>query len=176
MRRYTLCLWTYNFLTVIPTRLEAHKNYIFVNCLPMTEMSLLVLPQMVKRNKGVIVNMASCLWRGAPLVAGYSSTKAYVTIMSQCMSKTYSKIAPGEFSSAFILLHYSRFTVEWRQFAHGITYLYLHHANESNQMRNSKTKKHNPSKLERFCVRTHKVKSSFGLYVAFFLHIEKHNC
>ena len=61
----------------------------------MTEMSLLVLPKMVANNKGVIVNMSSSIWRGAPLVAGYSSTKAYVTIMSQCLSKTYANIAPG---------------------------------------------------------------------------------
>ena len=76
-------------------RMLSCKNLISVNCLAMTEMTLIVLPNMVKKNKGVIINISSFLWKSAPMVAAYAASKAYVTILSQSLSQAYRRVCPG---------------------------------------------------------------------------------
>lgn len=56
---------------------------------------MLVLPRMAEKNRGVIVNMSSNLWKSAPMIAPYGASKAYVTILSQSLSKAYRKLGTG---------------------------------------------------------------------------------
>ena len=76
---------------------------IHVNCLSLVEMIKIVLPHMLKRKKGIIINIGSMA--GAmvsPLNAEYSGTKAFVDFFTKCIQYEYSKesviiqhVAPG---------------------------------------------------------------------------------
>jgi hypothetical protein len=60
------------------------KNMITLNITALTEMNRLFLPQMVKRNSGRILNVASTAgYIPGPLQAIYFATKAYVLSLSQ---------------------------------------------------------------------------------------------
>lgn len=79
------------------------ENIITVNCNSVTMMSKLVLPAMVAKRKGVIVNISSMSGvRCVPLIAVYSGTKAYVEFFSEALTEEYRSkgvivqcIAPG---------------------------------------------------------------------------------
>ncbi|XP_028323001.1 hydroxysteroid (20-beta) dehydrogenase 2 [Gouania willdenowi] len=63
-----------------------------INCnmLSVAQMSRLVLPGMVKREKGLIINMSSIMGiRPQPLLTLYSATKVFVTYFSQCLHAEY---------------------------------------------------------------------------------------
>ena len=60
-----------------------------VNCVSMTNMCALVLPQMLEKNKGVIVNISSKAADGYVGGSTYAATKAYVSMLSECLQRTY---------------------------------------------------------------------------------------
>ncbi|XP_008103630.2 very-long-chain 3-oxoacyl-CoA reductase [Anolis carolinensis] len=65
-------------------------NMININCLSVCKMTHLVLPGMVKRSKGVIVNMSSITAiNRCPFLAVYSATKAFINFFSLCLSIEY---------------------------------------------------------------------------------------
>ncbi|XP_072302436.1 hydroxysteroid (20-beta) dehydrogenase 2 isoform X2 [Eucyclogobius newberryi] len=72
---------------------DAHKNITnIVNCnmLSVPQMSKLVLPYMVTRGRGLIINISSETGvRPHPLLSLYSATKLFVTYFSQCLHAEY---------------------------------------------------------------------------------------
>lgn len=63
---------------------ERHVDMIRVHVLAAVRLTHAVLPGMLKRNRGAIVNMASlCAWTPCAGVVSYSSTKAYLVAFSQ---------------------------------------------------------------------------------------------
>lgn len=63
---------------------ECVDKLIACNCMAVTRMTAIVLPKMVKKKKGVIVNVASISGRvPSPLLAVYSASKAYVNFFSR---------------------------------------------------------------------------------------------
>lgn len=60
------------------------NDMINCNIMSLTKMTAIVLPQMVQKRKGIIVNNSSASGRmPCPLVTVYSSTKAYVDFFSR---------------------------------------------------------------------------------------------
>jgi len=65
-------------------------NMINCNMLSLTMMTKIVLPQMVERRKGVIVNISSgSACEPVALLTVYSATKAYVDFFSQALQQEY---------------------------------------------------------------------------------------
>uniref|UniRef100_G1K8T2 Hydroxysteroid 17-beta dehydrogenase 12 n=1 Tax=Anolis carolinensis TaxID=28377 RepID=G1K8T2_ANOCA len=65
-------------------------NMININCISVCKMTQLVLPSMVKRSKGVILNMSSiAAVYGAPFITVYTATKAFVKYFSHCINVEY---------------------------------------------------------------------------------------
>ena len=62
-----------------------------VNCVSMSNMCALVLPRLLEKRKGVIVNVSSLTAQGfiATATCSYSSTKAYASMFSECLQRTY---------------------------------------------------------------------------------------
>ncbi|XP_054443103.1 very-long-chain 3-oxoacyl-CoA reductase [Pteronotus mesoamericanus] len=66
------------------------KKLITVNILSVCKMTRLVLPGMVERSKGVILNLSSVSgMRPVPLITIYSASKAFVDFFSQCIHEEY---------------------------------------------------------------------------------------
>lgn len=66
------------------------KKLINVNILSVCKMTRLVLPGMVERSKGVILNISSASGMNpVPLLTIYSATKAFVDFFSQCIHEEY---------------------------------------------------------------------------------------
>lgn len=66
------------------------KKLISVNILSVCKMTRLVLPGMVERSKGVILNISSASGMlPVPLLTIYSATKAFVDFFSQCIHEEY---------------------------------------------------------------------------------------
>ncbi|XP_065800586.1 very-long-chain 3-oxoacyl-CoA reductase [Muntiacus reevesi] len=66
------------------------KKLINVNVLSVCKMTRLVLPRMVERSKGVILNISSTSGMyPVPLLTIYSATKAFVDFFSQCLHEEY---------------------------------------------------------------------------------------
>nr|XP_060620435.1 very-long-chain 3-oxoacyl-CoA reductase-like [Anolis sagrei ordinatus] len=65
-------------------------NMININCISVCKMTQLVLPNMVKRSKGVILNMSSIVAvNQAPFLAVYTATKGFVNYFSHCLNVEY---------------------------------------------------------------------------------------
>ncbi|EFO24444.2 hypothetical protein LOAG_04043 [Loa loa] len=63
-----------------------------VNTLPVTLLSAAVLPQMVERNSGIIVNISSAAaYSPVSLLSVYSASKKYVTWFSNILQKEYAE-------------------------------------------------------------------------------------
>ena len=63
-----------------------------VNCLSLIEMTRIVLPHMLDRKKGIIINIGSLGGRMVvPLLAEYTGTKAFVDFFSKCIQYEYNK-------------------------------------------------------------------------------------
>ncbi|XP_062392360.1 hydroxysteroid (20-beta) dehydrogenase 2 [Sardina pilchardus] len=63
-----------------------------INCniLSITQMSRIVLPNMVERGRGLIINMSSeCASQPQPMVTMYCATKIFVTYFSRCLNAEY---------------------------------------------------------------------------------------
>uniref|UniRef100_A0AAA9TQ57 Very-long-chain 3-oxoacyl-CoA reductase n=2 Tax=Bos TaxID=9903 RepID=A0AAA9TQ57_BOVIN len=74
----------------IPDLDNTIKKLISVNVLSVCKMTQLVLPGMVERSKGVILNISSATGRyPVPLLTIYSATKAFVDFFSQCLHEEY---------------------------------------------------------------------------------------
>ncbi|XP_057605809.1 very-long-chain 3-oxoacyl-CoA reductase-like [Hippopotamus amphibius kiboko] len=66
------------------------KKLINVNILSVCKMTRLVLPGMVERSKGAILNISSASGMyPVPLLTLYSATKAFVDFFSQCLHEEY---------------------------------------------------------------------------------------
>ncbi|KAB7500083.1 Inactive hydroxysteroid dehydrogenase-like protein 1 [Armadillidium nasatum] len=75
------------FTTVTESELWSHIN---VNMASVCAMTKLILPQMVNRGKGAIVNIASIAGAGAiPLMGIYAASKAFVDRFSQALEYEY---------------------------------------------------------------------------------------
>ena len=75
--------------------LELSSTYvdtlINLNIVSLNAMTRIVLPQMVERKKGAIINISSFLAAiPSPLLSVYSASKSYVDLISQGMAKEYS--------------------------------------------------------------------------------------
>ncbi|XP_028916679.1 very-long-chain 3-oxoacyl-CoA reductase [Ornithorhynchus anatinus] len=66
------------------------NQLVSVNVLSVCKMTRLVLPGMLARSKGVILNISSASGMSpVPLLAIYSATKAFVDFFSQCLHEEY---------------------------------------------------------------------------------------
>ena len=71
-------------LLFIDADVERHLDMIRVHVLASVRLTCAVLPGMVERNRGAVINMSSlCAWTPCAGVVPYSSTKAYLTVFSQ---------------------------------------------------------------------------------------------
>ncbi|KAK2911881.1 hypothetical protein QQF64_027751 [Cirrhinus molitorella] len=78
-----------NFLDV-PDPDQRITQVINCNTLSVTQMSRLVLPGMLKREKGLIINISSeAASEPQPMLSVYSSTKIFVTYFSRCLDAEY---------------------------------------------------------------------------------------
>jgi len=70
---------------------EKHwKTMIDVNCFAATEMTFIVLPQMLKRHKGIVINLASAAgFQPVPLYSVYSATKTFVSFFTSGLRSEY---------------------------------------------------------------------------------------
>ncbi|XP_037378328.1 very-long-chain 3-oxoacyl-CoA reductase [Talpa occidentalis] len=74
----------------IPDLDNTIKNLININVLSVCKMTRLVLPGMVERSKGAILNISSVSGMyPVPLLSIYSATKAFVDFFSQCLHYEY---------------------------------------------------------------------------------------
>lgn len=84
---------SYNFpeyITELPNRNETLSTLIKLNVTSMTMMTSIVLPDMVKKDCGIIVNISSASAAGpCPLLTAYSACKAYVKYFSEGLSAEY---------------------------------------------------------------------------------------
>ncbi|KAM9440668.1 hydroxysteroid (20-beta) dehydrogenase 2 [Clarias gariepinus] len=78
-----------NFLD-IPDPEKRITEVINCNILSVTQMSRLVLPQMIERAKGLIINISSeASSNPQPMLTVYSATKIFVTYFSRCLHAEY---------------------------------------------------------------------------------------
>ncbi|XP_003412317.1 very-long-chain 3-oxoacyl-CoA reductase [Loxodonta africana] len=74
----------------IPDLDNVIKKLININVVSVCKMTRLVLPGMVERSKGVILNISSASGvYPVPLLTIYSATKAFVDFLSQCLHEEY---------------------------------------------------------------------------------------
>ncbi|EDL79605.1 hydroxysteroid (17-beta) dehydrogenase 12, isoform CRA_a [Rattus norvegicus] len=74
----------------IPDLDNTIKKLININVLSICKVTRLVLPGMVERSKGVILNISSASGMlPVPLLTVYSATKAFVDFFSQCLHEEY---------------------------------------------------------------------------------------
>jgi len=83
--------YTYpEYLAQIPNATEFSQQLINCNVVSVTQMCLLVLPKMVERKKGLILNVSSAsAVLPTPLMTMYSSTKAFVFKFSEDLALEY---------------------------------------------------------------------------------------
>ncbi|XP_040597221.1 very-long-chain 3-oxoacyl-CoA reductase-like [Mesocricetus auratus] len=78
------------FFLEVPDLDNTIKKLINSNVLSVCKVTRLVLPGMVERSKGVIVNISSATGMlPIPLLTIYSATKAFVDFFSQCLHEEY---------------------------------------------------------------------------------------
>lgn len=70
--------------------IEVHRNLLAINCNSMVELTHALLPKMVERKKGVVINLSSISGlMPCPLLATYSATKAFVATFSESLNSEY---------------------------------------------------------------------------------------
>ncbi|XP_010612941.1 very-long-chain 3-oxoacyl-CoA reductase-B [Fukomys damarensis] len=82
-----------NFQKVLDSENVGQNILDIINCnlMSVTQMTRLILPQMVNRGRGVIINMSSVAgYRSFPFHTLYSATKAFVQCFSESVSAEYS--------------------------------------------------------------------------------------
>lgn len=76
----------------LPNKNKLIIDLIHCNVVSMVNMSRIILPQMVNRQKGLIINISSLsAWIPAPLLTTYSATKAFADKFSADLSSEYRK-------------------------------------------------------------------------------------
>uniref|UniRef100_A0A0N4Z8F6 Estradiol 17-beta-dehydrogenase 12 n=1 Tax=Parastrongyloides trichosuri TaxID=131310 RepID=A0A0N4Z8F6_PARTI len=71
--------------------LEKINDILLVNVVPVTLLTAYILPQMVARNKGIVINIASFAgYHQMPEWNTYSASKRYVIHLTACLQKEYS--------------------------------------------------------------------------------------
>ncbi|MFC7372890.1 SDR family NAD(P)-dependent oxidoreductase [Fictibacillus iocasae] len=91
------------------TKWEEERDMIQVNIMALTELTKRLLPGMISRNRGRILNVAStAAFQPGPLMAVYYATKAYVLSFSEALSFelrntniTVTALAPGATATNF---------------------------------------------------------------------------
>ncbi|XP_048727483.2 very-long-chain 3-oxoacyl-CoA reductase-like [Ostrea edulis] len=79
-----------NYLLDIPDREEFFMRMININVTSVTMMTSIVMPGMVERRRGAVINLSSAAGLSpSPLLTVYSACKAYVTFFSQCIQTEY---------------------------------------------------------------------------------------
>ncbi|XP_037543613.1 hydroxysteroid (20-beta) dehydrogenase 2 [Nematolebias whitei] len=85
-----ICSDNFAYFLEIPEAEEKITQIINCNMLSVPQMTRLVLPSMVEREKGLIINISSEMGvRPQPLLALYSASKVFVTYFSQCLHAEY---------------------------------------------------------------------------------------
>ncbi|XP_076131209.1 hydroxysteroid (20-beta) dehydrogenase 2 [Alosa pseudoharengus] len=78
-----------NFLDV-PNCEQKITQMINCNILSLTQMTRIVLPDMVERGRGLIINMSSeCASQPQPMVTMYCATKIFMNYFSRCLNAEY---------------------------------------------------------------------------------------
>ncbi|XP_052801662.1 very-long-chain 3-oxoacyl-CoA reductase-like isoform X2 [Mya arenaria] len=78
------------FFLDIPDREKLFIDLLHVNCTSVTMMSSIVMPGMLKKKKGVVINIASASGViPTPLLSVYSACKVYVRYLSECLNYEY---------------------------------------------------------------------------------------
>jgi short-subunit dehydrogenase len=93
----------------LETDLQAELDMIHVNVVALTQLTKLLLPPMVKRGRGRILNVAStAAFQPGPLMAVYYATKAYVLSFSEAIADelrktgvTVTALCPGPTATGF---------------------------------------------------------------------------
>jgi len=76
--------------TQYPNGEKFWKTMIDVNCFAATEMTYIVLPDMLKRHKGIVINIASAAsFVPTPLFSVYSATKTFVSFFTRGLISEY---------------------------------------------------------------------------------------
>ncbi|XP_062582426.1 very-long-chain 3-oxoacyl-CoA reductase-like [Saccostrea cucullata] len=79
-----------NYLLDLPDREEFCMKMININVTSVTMMTSIVMPGMVERRKGAVINLSSAAGLNpTPLLTVYSACKAYVSFFSQCIQDEY---------------------------------------------------------------------------------------
>ncbi|XP_038053154.1 very-long-chain 3-oxoacyl-CoA reductase-B-like isoform X2 [Patiria miniata] len=74
----------------IPDRQKMLMNMLNLNCMSVTQMTSIVLPGMLDRKKGIVVNVSSASgMQPSPLLTVYSATKAYVDYLTRALQTEY---------------------------------------------------------------------------------------
>ncbi|XP_023244108.1 very-long-chain 3-oxoacyl-CoA reductase-B-like isoform X2 [Centruroides sculpturatus] len=78
------------YFNKVPNAEELFNNLIKTNVISCTLMMRMIMPQMVERKKGVIINMSSfSAANPVPLLSVYAATKTYVDYLSQAVQVEY---------------------------------------------------------------------------------------
>lgn len=88
---------------------SAQSDMLAVNVVALTELSRLILPGMVERGRGRVINLGSVgSFSAAPMTAAYAATKAYVLSLSLAMAEelrgsavTVTCLCPGPTATGF---------------------------------------------------------------------------
>nr|CAB3254201.1 estradiol 17-beta-dehydrogenase 12-like [Phallusia mammillata] len=74
----------------MPDPSQAIRNTVEVNIISVLKMTQLILPEMVKKQRGLIINVSSggCV-APLPSLAVYGATKSFVDYFSRCISHEY---------------------------------------------------------------------------------------
>lgn len=94
----------------LETQLEQEMNMIDINIKALTVMTKVFLPDMVKRQQGGVLNVASLVaFFPGPLMAVYYATKAYVLSFTEALENelrgtgvTVSALCPGATATGFV--------------------------------------------------------------------------
>ncbi|XP_078331885.1 very-long-chain 3-oxoacyl-CoA reductase-like isoform X2 [Crassostrea virginica] len=79
-----------NYLLELPDREELFMKMININVTSMTMMTSIVMPGMVERRRGAIINLSSAAgMTPTPFLTVYSACKAYVSFFTQCVDAEY---------------------------------------------------------------------------------------
>ncbi|XP_045174346.2 very-long-chain 3-oxoacyl-CoA reductase-like isoform X1 [Mercenaria mercenaria] len=79
-----------DYFLEVPDRDNFFMKLLHVNCTSMTMMTSIVLPGMVQKKKGAVINVASAAGSTpTPLLSVYSACKAYVRYLSECLEFEY---------------------------------------------------------------------------------------
>ncbi|XP_061180306.1 very-long-chain 3-oxoacyl-CoA reductase-like [Saccostrea echinata] len=79
-----------NYFLDLPDREEFFMKMININVTSVTMMTSIVMPGMVERRKGAVINLSSAAGlTPTPLLTVYSACKAYVTFFSRCIQDEY---------------------------------------------------------------------------------------